>query len=143
MIREAHAHATVSGISRSALEPGTGRIEDFAAGLVDASEEDPDGEIFQYELMLESRRRSDLAPDVKRVYSEYAVAAGRELERLGLGDDEALTDFICAALDGLVLHQTVGIKTHDETKRELDRLREMLIALRVRRGDDAASESSP
>lgn len=137
MIREAHKYATASGISNSMIEPGTGDLGDFAAGLVSAAENDQDGQIFQYELMLESRRRSDLAPDVRRVYSEYAAAAGRELDRLGLGDDDALADLVAAALDGLVLHQCVGIKTREETERELQRLREMLTSLQAERKIDS------
>jgi AcrR family transcriptional regulator len=134
MIKEAHVHAVASGIACSALEPGTGEADDFASGLVDFVDQHPDGQLFQYELILESRRREDLAPDVRAVYDEYAQAAGRELDRLGLSDDPALTDLVCAALDGLVFQQCVGLKSRDQTAEELERLRELLAALVAARG---------
>jgi AcrR family transcriptional regulator len=135
MIEEAHVRAVANSISRSSLEPGTGDLSDFVAGLVQSAEDDPDSELFQWELMLESRRSPHLAPEVRRLYASYTEAAARELERMGFGDDPVLARFIAGALDGLVLQQTVGLRTPEETEEEIERLRELLaLALEAKRG---------
>ena len=149
MIAEAHAHAIAQGISRSSLEPGTGRIEQFVEGLAASVRENPEREIFQYELLLESRRRRDLAEETRRLFSAYTDAAARELERMGFAYDPALARFMSAALDGVVLHQAVGLQSEGETEAQIERLREMLAALLdARRTADpltaqAAAEAEP
>ena len=60
-----------------------------------------------YELILEARRRPELAPAVQALYDRYLDATRRELERIGLADDPALARLVFAALDGLVLQMLV------------------------------------
>ncbi|RPE37362.1 TetR family transcriptional regulator [Streptomyces sp. Ag109_O5-1] len=101
-------HAVRTSASTSELEPGTGNAADFAAGLSDMVIREPDMQLFQYELMLESRRRPELLPKIRALYSEYFEATERELSRiLPEGADPALTRLVFAALEGLVLHQLV------------------------------------
>ncbi|MDX2760481.1 TetR/AcrR family transcriptional regulator [Streptomyces europaeiscabiei] len=90
------------------LEPGTGKVADFSTRLSEMVTADPDTQAFQYELLLESRRRPELLPQIRELYDEYFDAARRELGRiLPAGADKALTRLVFAALDGLVLHQLV------------------------------------
>ncbi|WP_327312593.1 TetR/AcrR family transcriptional regulator [Streptomyces sp. NBC_01235] len=108
LIEEALAHAIRTSLSTSALEPGTGEVADFSAGLSEMVVDDPDIQAFQYELLLESRRRPELLPQIRALYDDYFAATGRELSRiLPQGADRALTRLVFAALDGLVLHQLV------------------------------------
>src|SRR2546426_842889 len=81
LIKAALEHAVRTSASTSALEPGTGNVADFAAGLADMVTREPALQTFQYELMLESRRRPDLLPQIRALYNEYFEATERELSR--------------------------------------------------------------
>ncbi|MFM9693113.1 TetR/AcrR family transcriptional regulator [Streptomyces europaeiscabiei] len=108
LIEEALAHTIRTSLDTSDLEPGTGKVADFSTGLSGMVTADPDTQAFQYELLLESRRRPELLPQIRELYDEYFDAAQRELGRmLPAGADKALTRLVFAALDGLVLHQLV------------------------------------
>jgi AcrR family transcriptional regulator len=108
LIEEALAHAIRTSLNTSALEPGTGEIADFSVGVSEMVTADPDIQAFQYELLLESRRRPELLPHLRALYDEYFDATRRELTRmLPDGAGRPLTRLVFAALDGLVLHQLV------------------------------------
>ncbi|MCX4531847.1 TetR/AcrR family transcriptional regulator [Streptomyces sp. NPDC002596] len=108
LIEEALTHAVRTSLSSSALEPGTGKVTDFSTGLSEMVTADPDIQVFQYELLLESRRRPELLPPLRALYDEYFEATQRELTRILPGDaNPALMRLVFAALDGLVLHQLV------------------------------------
>lgn len=108
LIEAALAHAISTSLNTSSLEPGTGDAPDFAAGLAGMVRDDPNLQAFQYELMLESRRRPELLPMVRALYDRYFGATERELTRiLPEGASPALSRLVFAALDGLVLHQLI------------------------------------
>ncbi len=94
-------------IDASALSPGGGRIDDISADLGSAVEEQEELLAFQYELLLEARRRPELMPHVARMYDEYVAAATSELERVGLVGEPEAGRVLFAALDGLALQQVV------------------------------------
>ncbi|MGW0950122.1 TetR/AcrR family transcriptional regulator [Streptomyces sp. NPDC002623] len=126
LIEEALAHTIRTSLSTSALEPGTGKVADFSTGLSEMVTEDPDTQAFQYELLLESRRRPELLPQIRELYDEYFDATQRELGRmLPAGADRALTRLVFAALDGLVLHQLV-LGEPEVTDAALEELRSLL-----------------
>ncbi|MEU6351374.1 TetR family transcriptional regulator [Streptomyces sp. NPDC047072] len=131
LIEEALAHAIRTSLDTSALEPGTGEVADFSAGLSDMVTADPDIQVFQYELLLEARRRPELLPHLRGLYDEYFDATHRELARMLPGRaDRPLTRLVFAALDGLVLHQLVfgGPETTDAAVEELRTLLRLLTA---------------
>jgi AcrR family transcriptional regulator len=134
MIEQALAYSAEESIGLSSLEPGTGQLEDFARDLAQMTAHDPDLEAFQYELILEARRRPGLTQDIRDLYATYLAAAQRELQRAGLGSDPALARLVFAALDGLVFQQLVVSQPQD-TEASVQQLREMLGALRNRRAD--------
>ncbi|WP_017599825.1 TetR/AcrR family transcriptional regulator [Nocardiopsis lucentensis] len=126
LIEEALAYAVRTSVSSSLLEPGSGRVEDFAAGLSELVEADPDLQAFQYELLLEARRRPELREQVRALYDGYRAATERELSRI-LPEDAgpALTRLVFSALDGLVLYQlTLG--GAGDTDEAVGALRELL-----------------
>ncbi|MFI9782870.1 TetR/AcrR family transcriptional regulator [Kitasatospora sp. NPDC051984] len=108
LIEEAVAHAVRSSISSSALEAGAESPAEFATGLADMVEAGPELQVFQYELMLEARRRPELLAHLRGLYEEYFEASRRELGRL-LPEpvSPGLSRLVFAALEGLVLHQLV------------------------------------
>ncbi|MFF0388109.1 TetR/AcrR family transcriptional regulator [Kitasatospora sp. NPDC004615] len=108
LIEEAVAHAVRSSISSSALESGAESPAEFATGLADMVEAGPELQVFQYELLLEARRRPELLAHLRGLYEEYFEASRRELGRL-LPEpvSPGLSRLVFAALEGLVLHQLV------------------------------------
>lgn len=75
----------------------------FRAALVANVLSEPEVEIFQFEMILESSRQPELQASVRALYRRYvaALAAGRE--KLGAPSSEALNLALFAALDGLML----------------------------------------
>lgn len=80
----------------------------FASGIESHARRSEEIEAFQYELLLESRRRPELRPYVERYYETYRTATRERLHELGVHDEE-LVEAIWFALDGIVLKQlTLG-----------------------------------
>jgi AcrR family transcriptional regulator len=128
LLKEALRYSLRISIDASSLESGTGRLEDFARDLPEFVDKEPDLQAFQYELILESRRRPELRPYVEELYNHYRGAAQRELARLGIRDP-AIADIVYAALDGLVFQQ-ISVGGPDATRRVIEALRTTLIAVR-------------
>ncbi|GAA1401308.1 TetR family transcriptional regulator [Kitasatospora putterlickiae] len=126
LIEEALAHAIRTSLASSKVEPGSGDVADFSAGLSAMVQADPDTQAFQYELLLEARRKPELLAQVRGLYEQYFAAAERELDRmLPDGAGRPLARLVFAALDGLVLHQlTLGER--DVIEEALGELRTLL-----------------
>lgn len=135
LIAEALSYAITMSLSTSRLEPGTGKLGDFVVGLADMVEGNPDLQAFQYELLLEARRRPELMPAVRTLYQQYYAATERELARiLPEGASAALNLLVFSALDGLVMYQlTLGEPS--ETNAAVEELRSMLRLLAQSRAD--------
>ena len=81
--------------------------EAFRAALVSNVLSQPDVEIFQFEMVLESSRRPELQGAIRSLYQRYVAALASGRERLGAPTSEPLNLALFAALDGLML-QYVG-----------------------------------
>ncbi|MFI6875175.1 TetR/AcrR family transcriptional regulator [Streptomyces sp. NPDC050400] len=126
LIEEAVSHAIHSSLNSSALEIGTGKPADFAAGLGDMVDSGPELQAFQYELLLEARRRPELLPQLRSLYEEYFGATARELARiLDRPVSRGMSRLVFAALEGLVLHQ-LAFGERDVTEEALTELRGLL-----------------
>ncbi|NEA67286.1 TetR family transcriptional regulator [Streptomyces sp. SID12488] len=142
LIEEALAHTVRSSLSVSAVEPGTGKVSDFSAGVSEMVTADPDTQVFQYELLLESRRRPELLPLIRGLYDEYFDATERELSRmLPEGANRAMTRLVFAALDGLVLHQLVLGGGPEVTDAAIEELRSLLRLLDADADGGSAGDS--
>jgi AcrR family transcriptional regulator len=125
LIREAVLDLSERALHSTHLGEGTGRLEDLGSGTT-RMYTDPDNlPGVDYELILEARRRPELTPAVQALYDRYLAATQHELERLGLGDDPALTRLVFAALDGLVL-QLLIYGRPDEADAAIARLHQLL-----------------
>ncbi|MFE3852439.1 TetR/AcrR family transcriptional regulator [Streptomyces griseorubiginosus] len=144
LIEETLAHTIRTSMDTSALEPGTGKVADFSSGVSEMVTADPDKQAFQYELLLESRRRPELLPQLRALYDEYFDATHRELNRmLPAGADRALSRLVFAALDGLVLHQLV-LGEPEVTDAAIEELRTLLRLLGADgTGTDSAGTRDP
>ncbi|MFF3378794.1 TetR/AcrR family transcriptional regulator [Streptomyces sp. NPDC002680] len=138
LIEEALTHAIRSSLSSSDLETGTGRVADFSVGLTEMVESGPDLQAFQYELLLESRRRPELLQHLRDLYdNEYFEATRRELSQLLPGSvSEGLSRMVFATLEGLVLHQLV-FGEREIIEDALDELRNVLRLLAADRDGEA------
>ncbi|WP_330241464.1 TetR/AcrR family transcriptional regulator [Streptomyces sp. NBC_00525] len=126
LIEEAVDHAFRSSLDVSSLDTGAERAGEFAEGLGSMVETGPDLQAFQYELLLEARRRPDLMPRLRALYDEYFETARRDLARiLSRPVDRGLSRLVFAALEGLVLHQLV-FGEREVTEEALAELRTLL-----------------
>ncbi|SEB89676.1 DNA-binding transcriptional regulator YbjK [Streptomyces misionensis] len=126
LIEEAVTHAIRASLRGSALDNGSGRAADFADGLPGMVESGPELQAFQYELLLEARRRPELLPHLRALYEEYFEATGRQLARiLPAEPSRGLSRLVFAALEGLVLHQLV-FGEREVTEEALAELRALL-----------------
>lgn len=86
LIHETAMKARREAIEGSALEPASGRVEEFADHLSRLAAEAPEGQVFQFELALEARRRAELEPEVRALYEEYYAVTARALATIGVAD---------------------------------------------------------
>jgi AcrR family transcriptional regulator len=130
--------ALVDAALRYALDKSAGVFADLAAGssldnfvehLTDLVARDPDLQVFQYELMLESRRTPRLDPHVKLLYATYIEATSQALTRLGITADDDLTLLVYSAIEGFIMHQLIA-KDRPATERAIERLRRILSTAR-------------
>lgn len=107
LIADAMEYAIDESLRGSNMLNGHLTIDEFAAGIESLAEREGRIQSFQYELLLESRRRPELRPLAERHYQAYREAIARQLLQLGV-DDEELTELIWYALDGIVFKQLVA-----------------------------------
>ena len=126
LLEEALRYSLDLSLDSSRMLPTTGRLEDVADGLADLADEDPDLQAFQFELILESRRRPELRPHVQALYDGYRDFTRRTMRSVGI-DDDAVADLAFAAMDGLVFQQLASGDA-EATRRSLRTLRTLLRA---------------
>lgn len=102
--------------------------ESFRAALIENVLSEPALQVFQFEMVLESSRRSDLQPAVRRLYQRYVeeLAHGRsDPEPAGsAGFHRAMF----AALDGLVLQYLGRAITADQLAEAVEALGAVIAA---------------
>jgi AcrR family transcriptional regulator len=125
LIHEAVLDLAARSLESTKLESGTGRLEEFGAGTTRMVTESQNLPGVDYELILEARRHPELGPAVHALYDRYLEATRRELQRIGLGGDEALSRLVFAALDGLVLQMLVYGRPEDADA-AIERLHDLL-----------------
>lgn len=105
LLHEAVDWATARAIRLSELSATETIDADFARALVELVASEPQLQIFQYELILESRRRPDLRHQATILYEDYIHALKQALTRHGHTNTGPLARAVFAALDGLVIQQ--------------------------------------
>ena len=124
LIKEALHYSVTPSIDTTALESGSGDLGDLARNLAAAVSDDPDIQAFQYELILEARRRPELRQDVEVIYKTYRDAVYRALSAAGI-DDRDLAELVFCTLDGLVFQQ-LALGSPGATDKGLRQLRKLL-----------------
>jgi AcrR family transcriptional regulator len=100
-------------VQRSIDETGLAHIADFDGRFADALmatvSAEPELQLFQFEMLLEARRKPEILAIVERLYENYVGTVEAALRQRGIdtGGETALAIF--AALDGLMLqYLTLG-----------------------------------
>ncbi|MDF3312693.1 TetR family transcriptional regulator [Rhodococcus sp. T2V] len=115
LIEAALQFSVENSVTSISTRPGTGDLDAIFAGLIHMVEANPDDQAFQYELILESRRRTELRPHVESLYGTYRGALRDELAHGGIECDEAMAHAFIAAADGLIFQQiTLGHSDFNE-----------------------------
>lgn len=124
LIAAALEFAVEESLRDTSMRAAVSDVAAFAAGIESHATRGEEIEAFQYELLLESRRRPELRPHVERYYETYRTATRERLRELGLHDEE-LVEAIWFALDGIVLKQlTLGDGA--DVERVLTRIRRLI-----------------
>jgi len=126
LLEEALQYAMHQSVDTSSINPASGDLRDFAVTLADLVSADPDLQAFQFELVLESRRRPEIRPHAEAIYAHYRSTVRATLLSFGI-DDADLADLVFAALDGMAFQQ-VAFDTVDQTNRLTETLRGILAA---------------
>jgi AcrR family transcriptional regulator len=94
-------------VQRSIDETGLSGIADFdgnfADTLIATVSAEPELQLFQFEMILESRRNPQIRAMVERLYANYVGTVEEALTRRGLDTRNEASLAIFAALDGLML----------------------------------------
>jgi len=78
-------------------------------GLMNTVEEQQN-ELFQYEMLLESRRNNDLSPKILEHYRQFTTTLAQSVaEATNTPVNIARAGYLFAALDGLVLQRLAGV----------------------------------
>lgn len=100
-------------VQRSIEETGLAGIADFDEGFADSLmatvSAEPELQLFQFEMLLESRRNPEIRSMVERLYENYMGTVEDALSQRGLDTGGEASLAIFAALDGLMLQfLTIG-----------------------------------
>ena len=125
LLEAALEFSLANSVGSISADPGSGDLDALLAGVVEMVQANPDDQAFQYELILEARRRPELRPHVEQVYATYRQALRGELEAAGIDADEGLVHLVFAAVDGLVFQQ-VCLDDSAGARAGVERLRTLL-----------------
>lgn len=124
LIAETLQFAVEESLTQTNMRSTAPDAEHFAAGIESLAVRSTEAQAFQYELLLESRRRPELRPHAERYYETYRSVTREQLREFGVDDDE-LVEAIWFALDGMVLKQlTLGEGA--DVDRVLSRIRRLI-----------------
>jgi AcrR family transcriptional regulator len=110
LIEAALEWSVSQSIGLSGLENLPSGEDDFCRSIMALIRENPDLQTFQYEMILEARRRPELAGAVRHLYESYISALSTGLSRLGINGDSGAAQAAFGALDGLVLQLIAGVE---------------------------------
>lgn len=103
--------AAEQSISASRLREAAALGHSFTESLLELLLAEPELQVFQYEMILEARRRPELAEAVSALYENYVSALAEGLSAAGLTQNvQVVARTLFASLDGLVLQSLAGVE---------------------------------
>ncbi|MGN8129991.1 TetR/AcrR family transcriptional regulator [Paenarthrobacter sp. 22069] len=131
LIAAALEWSSEQSIAASRLKDAAENGGTFTGALLELLLEDPGLQVFQYEMILEARRRPELAGPVATLYESYVDALAEGLRAFGVqGDVRVVARTLFAALDGLVMQYLAGVG-RDEIAAALEEVHQVVL---LRRG---------
>ena len=109
----------------SEVTGSSGPLAAFAAGIPRMISDEGDLLAFQYEVILESRRRPELRGAVHALLHGLRRGILEDLRTHGIEATPALGALVMSALDGIVLHGLM-LDEPDQVQRSLEELRTLL-----------------
>lgn len=103
----------------------SGSLDDWAKDVPKALSEEEEITAFQFEVILESRRRPELQSAVRDLYAGFREATLEDLRAHGVEADKALATVVFAALDGIIF-QGLALNEPRTTRAAITRLRELI-----------------
>lgn len=125
LLEAAVRHSMTRTESIATPQTPTGEVADFALRAEQIAAQEPVLQAFQYEMILESRRRPELAPHIRQLYAEWRSMTRAAMEDVGIRDVDAVSHLVFAAMDGLVFEQLV-LGTTEQTAEAMRVLRTMI-----------------
>ena len=104
-----------------------GTIETWAKDVPKVLTDEEEITAFQFEVILESRRRPELRDAVRELYAGFRSAALDDLRAHGIDADQAMANVVFAALDGIIF-QGLALNEPRTTKASIATLRELIKA---------------
>lgn len=139
LIAAALQWASEQSIAASRLREAAQQKTGFTEALMDLLLTDPELQVFQYEMILEARRRPELTGPVAELYESYVRALSEGLEAFGVtANVRMVARSLFAAMDGLVLQYLAGV-SREEIAAALEEVHQMVI---IGRDGGPASGSS-
>lgn len=127
LLEAALSYCVEISLATGSLDNESGSIDDWAAQIGAGVRATLDAQVFQFELVLQSRRRPQLRPHIDRYYENYRAATRKSLRSLGLPHDLNTVDVVFSAIDGLVFRAvTLGGDDLVNLDGQIDRLRQLL-----------------
>lgn len=110
LIAAALSWTSEQSISSSRLREAAELGESFTDSLLELLLAEPELQVFQYEMILEARRRPELAEAVSVLYENYANTLADALPASGSkGSVEVVARTLFASLDRLILQFLAGV----------------------------------
>ncbi len=103
----------------------SGSLDDWAKDVPRVLIDEEDLTAFQFEVILESRRRPELKAAVRDLYGGFRKAMLADLRAHGVDADKALATLVFAALDGLIF-EGLALNEPQTTRTAIRKLRELL-----------------
>lgn len=123
LIEAALEWAVDQSISETHFEDFATSPEEFFRQLMESLTDASELQIYQYEMILEARRRPELRPAIRRLYERYEDVLDRSLQNIGIVVvDDATRRALFGSMDGLVLQRVSGNLTVEEFRDALDRM---------------------
>lgn len=119
--------AAEQSITSSRLREAAELGDSFTDSLLELLLAEPELQVFQYEMILEARRRPELAEAVSDLYENYVSALADALQASGLKHNvRVVARTLFASLDGLVLQFLAGVD-REEIAASLKEVHEVLL----------------
>ena len=119
--------AAEQSISSSRLREAADLGQPFTESLLELLLSEPELQVFQYEMILEARRRPELAAAVSALYDNYIGALADGLRASGLTHNvQVVARTLFASLDGLVLQYLAGVD-REEIAASLEEVHQVLL----------------